>query len=1335
MDHEQTTRDTVSYKCESCGRYYKTLLKLEMHAEAQHSGLKEGECPLCHTQLASRLALSTHFRTCKAENQFRATLHRRISGITVRTVNRNHQNRLSCHLCYKKDFKNKNQLNKHIRTVHATHNVNLTATNVAHDSPFVTEQTAHNRFLQTFSADVSYMNTVNISELIDTMLHHLIGLLEAVYDSMQGAYKVFVSLYVSFTDVKSDEVKTGFLLTKLRPIYSKESAADDAAQILNEILNQEAERAKSDIVGSQWVLKSLEKLFVNVSKYTSFKGGARRSNSVQLPRMVTQKGCLGYVRAKDHCLLHCISMSGVLGKTKSRNLISSESLESWSPETKISDLATVESALIIGINVFGFDDAHRYVFPVRISQMSGMISKDDVQEDKIVNVFFFNSHFFWIKNFNRFAGSKGKKNNKYCYFCLSGFNDVASCRSHMIVCREHDPIAVTLPPRAKNGMKPIMKFTNFNKLFWQPFVGYADFECLLKPVTTDTDRTSSTRQILHRHDAFAYAYVILDQDGMIAHEDMFMLTGNDREGEEDKNSSPAAHMLCSLFGVYAKIAEKNSEFHPLMSSAEVERQFQQESICHICKETMSTDEKVRDHDHATGIYRGAAHLSCNFQYRPSEWLSIFIHNNTNYDAHIIVKALSHPSVKSQLHDVTVMPISAEKYTTISITTKNGVKIRFVDSLRFLNASLESLATSLVKDSSLFLLESKFPDTHQLLRGKQHLPYEHLQSLDVLLEQSLPPRSAFHNSLSDSTISQESYDDACNVYSANNCASLGEYVKLYLLVDVILLAEIFQHFRKLCYKVYSLDPSHFISLPQLALDAALLKTKINLELLVDIDQILFVRDGIRGGLCMISNRYAKANNSLMGEYYDRNKEDKYLGYFDVTNLYGFAMLQPLPVANFAWCKENEFENIMKIIMDVDPFEADIGFILQVDIDYPEELHDCHNDLPLAPEKLYVTEDQLSSFVKENQVGARPKTKKLLTHFYKRDYYIVHHAALKYYVSEGLIVTQVHKIMKFTQKRWLADYIMMNTKLRSLCNSSFEKDMYKLFNNSIYGKALENIWNRKEVNICWDASQLLRYANRPWFRSFKIVDSDLSLFVMKKKRVFVNKPLYMGFSILEISKVMFYRNYYDGFKTIWPGNQSKLLMVDTDSYILEVTTSTGRTMYDDLFDYVQKSCSGSDNHLSLDRSSYDEMDEDDSIRRLHSQENARTIGSVKDETGSTLLIEFVGLRPKTYAIKTLSRPALTSSEILKGKGVPRHVLKSYNFDVYLNMLQNSVASITATITCIRSEQHSINTIISQKRCLSIADDKRFICADNISSLAYGHKKLLGSMTESSQHDDQQ
>ena len=270
--------------------------------------------------------------------------------------------------------------------------------------------------------------------------------------------------------------------------------------------------------------------------------------------------------------------------------------------------------------------------------------------------------------------------------------------------------------------------------------------------------------------------------------------------------------------------------------------------------------------------------------------------------------------------------------------------------------------------------------------------------------------------------------------------MGEYHNLYLESDILLLADVFENFRKTCLQYYKLDPCHYFTSPGLSWDAMLKMTNIKLELMTDIDMFQFIEKGMRAGISYISNRYGKANNKYM-KIYDDKAPSKYIMYLDANNLYGWAMSQYLPTGGFRWMTKNQIDKI-----DLRKYKEDSnkGLILEVDLEYPKELHDLHNDYPLGPEKVKVTDNMLSGLVH-----------KLIPTLSNKEKYVLHYRNLDIYTDLGLRITKVHRVLEFNQSAWLKQYIDFNIDKRTNAKNAFEKDFFKLMNNSVFGKTMENI----------------------------------------------------------------------------------------------------------------------------------------------------------------------------------------------------------------------------------------------------------------------------------------
>jgi hypothetical protein len=230
------------------------------------------------------------------------------------------------------------------------------------------------------------------------------------------------------------------------------------------------------------------------------------------------------------------------------------------------------------------------------------------------------------------------------------------------------------------------------------------------------------------------------------------------------------------------------------------------------------------------------------------------------------------------------------------------------------------------------------------------------------------------------------------------------------------------------------------------------------------------------------------------------------------------------------------------------------MLQVDIEYPEELHDSHNDYPLCPEALTVQPDELSPYTKalaDKLVITSGSCQKLICNLKTKHRYAVHYRNLKLYVRLGMKVTKIHRVISFTQSAWLKPYIDFNTEQRKRATNEFEKDFYKLMNNSVFGKTMENIRKHQDVKLVVDGRKFRRLSSKPNFNSFKILSSDLVAVNMKKIEVKLVKPTYVGMVILDLSKTVMYDFHYNNIVKKY-GDRARLLMTDTDSLIYHITT---------------------------------------------------------------------------------------------------------------------------------------------------------------------------------------
>ena len=937
----------------------------------------------------------------------------------------------------------------------------------------------------------------------------------------------------------------------------------------------------------------------------------------------------------------------------------------------------IENQNQINVNVFGYD---RGAYPIRISKAK---FRDHLEllwiEEKE------NSHYVLIKNFDQFMTSFTKHVGRK-YFCMSCLHCSSSERT--LEMHRQDCLAI-------NGTQAIRMPTEGSKIYFQnhqkmlpvPFVIYADFEAITEKIDScqpsDGQSYTTTYQ---SHKACSYGYKLVCRYDKRYSKPVEIYRG------EDCIQKFIIKMLSEVEDCQRIVREEFQK--PLVMTSQNERDFQISRVCHICERKFNVQkpskQKVRDHCHITGKYRGAAHSDCNLKWAISAEklkIPVIFHNLKGYDCHFIMQKIGDLVRQDVNIDVGVIASNFEKY----IGFRLGNHLSFKDSFSFMSQSLDRLSSNLGDNEFIYSREA-FPNDEQsrLMKKKGAYPYDYMDSFQRFSERSLPGIEDFYSILNDTNISESDYSHAKRVWSTFQIRDLGEYHDLYLRTDVLLLADVFESFRGICLSDYRLDPCHYFSAPGLSWDALLRMTKINLDLISDVNQQLFIEKGMRGGISYIAHRHAVANNKYMKNY-DPEVESSYIMYLDANNLYGWAMSQSLPVGDFKWLPPEDF------ILDNYTDDTRKGVILEVDLEYPEELHNLHNDYPLAPEKILVSDHMLSPYckdLKDSENISSGRVHKLVPNLMTKDKYVLHYRNLQQYLSLGMKLKKVHRVLEFTQKPWMKKYIDFNTEKRKMAKNSFEKDFFKLMNNSVFGKTMENLRKRSNIKLETDPDHLLKLTRQPTYVSSKIFDENLVGVQMKKVRLVLDKPSYVGFSILELSKTLMYDFHYNYIRKKYP--DAKLLFTDTDSLVYHIRAED---IYSDFY---------------LDRHLFDNSDYPKSSKFFFDN-NKKVIGKFKDEASGDPITEFVGLKSKMYSYKTENKENKTA------KGVKKNVIKcELSHSDYRDTLFNCT-TMRHKMRTIRSEYHQISSYQINKVSLSPFDDKRYILDDGITSYSYGHHKI--------------
>ena len=1100
--------------------------------------------------------------------------------------------------------------------------------------------------------------------------------------------KTILYLYVEMTQGER-EVEFAFHSKGLKLILEGTDENEIYDEMVEEILEEVDKTREAE--GSGWVFEKVIKLVLHTTRWEPVSAGSY----IELPqKLKNRKAIINMKNQDDKCFMWSV-LRALNPKDNHperidndlKNKVDTLNIEGIQYPVSLRAIDRFEHLNPeISITVLGYNEDDK-VYPLKVSKYTGceydivlLLIKDGEK-----------SHYCLVKNISALLSSQINNHKGTRYFCLNCFNGFKSPDSldkHKEYCYNNECVKISMPPQ-----NTFLRLKNFRYSEKAPFAIYADFESLIKPMDNcDPDPNRSYTKKYQKHEPISFCYYIKCFNNTLCKE----IFNDDTKRKQLKSYIKTKPEDPDAIDVFIKWLEDDVKFlanikpKKMIFTREDEKQFNTASDCWICGEELGND-RVRDHCHYTGRYRGAAHNSCNLKYRKPESVPVFFHNLTGYDSHLFIKKLGSSNEKENIECI---PNNEEKYITF---TKNIIvgqytnkkeevkdktfKIVFKDSLKFMSSSLGALVNNLPKNGFKNISKYYTPEEVELIKQKGFYPYEFMDTEEKFNNTKLPPREAFYSKLSGKGITKKNYKHACNVWNTFKMKTFKDYHKLYNETDVLLLADVFENFRNLCLKIYGLDPVYYYTAPGLAWDACLKMTNINLELLSDPNMLLMFEKGIRGGISMISNRYGEANNKYMGKNFNKNELSKYLMYLDANNLYGSAMSEKLPIHSFKWLSSGEMEKLFNNQV-VQVWEK-TPCILEVDLEYPEELHDLHNDYPFCPEK----------------VKCKNGVEKLIPNLRDKTKYVIHYKNLIQCLKAGLKLKKIHRGIKFIESAWLKPYINKNTNLRTQAKNNFEKDFFKLMNNSVFGKTMENIRNRVNVKLINTEERLKKLSAKPNYKSCKIFNENLISVHMKKTSLTMNKPVYLGMCILDLSKTIMYDFHYNYIKPKY-GEKAKLLFTDTDSLMYEIETED---FYKDISGDVKDRFDTSDypeNHPS----------------GIPTGINKKVLGMFKDEVAGKRIKEFVGLRAKLYSFIMED-----GKENKRCKGVKKQVVESsITHEDYKTCLRTGKEQLRKQ-NILRSYDHEIFTEEVNKIALSSIDDKRYILDDGIHTLAWGHYRI--------------
>ena len=775
---------------------------------------------------------------------------------------------------------------------------------------------------------------------------------------------------------------------------------------------------------------------------------------------------------------------------------------------------------------------------------------------------------------------------------------------------------------------------------------------------------------------------------------------------------------------------------PLTMKEGEEEAFKTAETCYYCNKPLKKD-RVKDHDHFNGNYRGAAHKKCNLSASKPTFVPMFFHNGGKYDIHLFFTKLICRCKEKHIY-VNILPRDEQTYFTIQVGC-----IKILDTIRFLPSSLEDLGDKLTVEECHvvkhhlgseipFVIEPNKKGVVETKLKKGVFPYEYVRGYNweeinlKMNSRELPTHEDFFSRIKGCSIEEKKYLRFVSDWEAYGCSNLKEYMLKYLHLDVCILADVFEAFRKLSLTHNAIDPCWVISTPGLTWQCGIKKTEVRLRYFKEAtaEHLHFIEKGVRGGVStVLGNRHVLCTNpsTQPGKYLYKNMwslniiKRNYMYYHDAISLYAWSMAQSLPTGEMRFEEDLTYTRTLDDICypdqpQNDSTEKTLGFVYEVDLEYPSNIHMLTQYYPFCPEKVKPDLQQFSTLQKELYGDKYKPTEKLILQQSDKEGYIVEGRMLDWYLDHGMKLkpsaeypTGIRKKLSYLKSRWLKQYIDFNQCEKGKAYKAKEwgtLEYFKLMVNSFYGKTLENVRDHQNLQIVQGRDEYMKALSHPLTR--RVTDFGDEVYAVHKymKRIKMDKFPYVGFVVLELSKLLMYRYVYDVLQPIFKNNNFKCHYTDTDSIVWE--------------------CSLNDNERIEDKLALlkDHMDPNCSIPGKF-KDDLR----VRDDKSQPIMKEGVFISAKNYGYRT---DRVDDKDGIKAKGIPKVVQKGITVDrVREALLDNKIEQVKFSV--IRSVKHEIFVTDFSKRYGGSRDDKRYICSDGITTYPFGYTKTCGQCSE--------
>ena len=661
---------------------------------------------------------------------------------------------------------------------------------------------------------------------------------------------------------------------------------------------------------------------------------------------------------------------------------------------------------------------------------------------------------------------------------------------------------------------------------------------------------------------------------------------------------------------------------------------------------------------------------CNMQIKNLKELVVFFHNSKGYDNTYMVDIFS----KIKGVKITCLADNKQKFKLLTIKIPNKkYKIKIVDSLSFLQSNLNSLSKELDNDLKI-LTKQEFVDKFEFINKKlENFPYDYMNP-NTLHETKLPSKKYFYNKLTIRDITDEQYENVIKFYKNMQFKNLDDYLTAYLKSDITLLADIFNNFRKTIFNQFQIDPAKYISAPSLSKDIALKESKVKIENIQDITIFNFIKNSIMGGLSDSINANIQLNN-----------DNQTIAYLDISSQYPYEMTKPLPISDYKFVTEFDENKYGE--------NKQFGCILLCDIKTTDKIENDHlfKQCPPLVSRTKVTDENLSQFqlnmIKEkmknknkyfiNNIKYDSLSEKIIPNLGDDSNVYLNHEMYQMFVEFGYNI-KIKKILEYKHEPFLKDYIQLlysKKKEFSLQKKVAYSFIYKILMNSLYGSFLTDKTRFKDVQIVTSKRQALKLSNKPYYHSMNIVNENLVIIEMNKKKCVFDSPILIGSQILFGSKVNLYNYMYNIFPRLFGKENIAFSCRDTDSVMLKI----------DNLKY--------DNYLK--------------ILKENQHLFGKQMGLMENEINGNIN-QIISLRSKCYSIQPLSdinKKNDTNHKLRKMKGINQsYKIRNHTHKLYQKILFENYKKEKAEYYQITIKNNKLVTELVEKEDINLFNDKR-------------------------------